>query len=130
MNLFKTIIHCQACGGYTFKKERLSNKINSCRDGNRLICEADIRKESPTYVQWEGYVLSESYHRQLLVPKGVTHGFVALTPNVNFLYKCDNYYNTETDERIAFDDPDLAIDWTITKEQAIHSKKDQHHLTL
>ena len=73
----------------------------------------DIRKGSPTYGKWEGYILSEANHRQLLVPKGFAHGFVTLTDNVNFLYKCDNYYNAEADGGIAFDDPDLAIDWPI-----------------
>ena len=77
-----------------------------------------------------GYILSESNHRQLLVPKGFAHGFVTLTPNVNFLYKCDNYYNAQADAGIAFDDPELAIDWPIAKEQAILSEKDQHHPTL
>ncbi|MBU5585326.1 dTDP-4-dehydrorhamnose 3,5-epimerase, partial [Enterococcus sp. S181_ASV_20] len=50
----------------------------------------DIRKGSPTYGKWEGYILSEHNHRQLLVPRGYAHGFVTLTPNVNFMYKCDN----------------------------------------
>lgn len=90
----------------------------------------DIRKGSPTYGEWEGYILSESNQRQLLVPKGFAHGFMTLTSNVNFLYKCDNYYDAEADAGIAFDDPDLAIDWPIAKEKAILSEKDQHHPTL
>ncbi|MDT2743460.1 dTDP-4-dehydrorhamnose 3,5-epimerase [Enterococcus asini] len=90
----------------------------------------DIRKGSPTYGKWEGYILSEANHRQLLVPKGFAHGFVTLTDNVNFLYKCDNYYNAEADGGIAFDDPDLAIDWPIDIKKAILSEKDQHHPTL
>lgn len=90
----------------------------------------DIRKGSPTYGKWEGYILSEANHRQLLVPKGFAHGFVTLTDNVNFLYKCDNYYNAEADGGIAFDDPDLAIDWPIDIQKAILSEKDQHHPTL
>ncbi len=90
----------------------------------------DIRKGSPTYGEWEGYILSESNQRQLLVPKGFAHGFMTLTSNVNLLYKCDNYYDAEADAGIAFDDPDLAIDWPIAKEKAILSEKDQHHPTL
>lgn len=65
-----------------------------------------------------------------MLPKGFAHGFVTLTPNVNFFYKCDNYYNADADAGIAFDDPDLAIDWSIAKEQAILSEKDKHHPTL
>lgn len=55
----------------------------------------DVRKGSPTYKQWEGYILSASNHRQLLVPRGFAHGFLTLTDNVNFLYKVDNYYEAD-----------------------------------
>ncbi|MDB8874938.1 dTDP-4-dehydrorhamnose 3,5-epimerase [Pediococcus acidilactici] len=84
----------------------------------------DVRKGSPTYKQWEGYIISESNHRQLLVPKGFAHGFVTLTDNVNFLYKCDNYYNAEADGGISFKDPELGINWPIDFDMAITSEKD------
>lgn len=90
----------------------------------------DIRKGSPTYGKWEGYILSEHNHRQLLVPRGFAHGFVTLTPNVNFMYKCDNYYDAEADGGISFADPDLAIDWPIDIEKAITSEKDAKQQTL
>ena len=90
----------------------------------------DIRKGSPTYGKSEGYILSEYNHRQLLVPRGFAHGFVTLTPNVNFLYKCDNYYDFEADAGIAFDDPALKIDWPIDLAKAILSEKDKNHPTL
>ena len=90
----------------------------------------DVRKGSPTYGEWEGYILSESNHRQLLVPRGFAHGFVTLTDNVNFLYKCDNYYNAQADGGIAFDDPTLAINWSIDIENAILSEKDKKHPTF
>lgn len=66
----------------------------------------DVRAGSPTYKQWEGYILSASNHRQLLVPKGFAHGFVTLTDNVNFLYKCDGYYDAEADGGISFKTPE------------------------
>ncbi|APR27983.1 dTDP-4-dehydrorhamnose 3,5-epimerase [Pediococcus acidilactici] len=84
----------------------------------------DVRKGSPTYKQWEGYIISESNHRQLLVPKGFAHGFVTLTDNVNFLYKCDNYYNAEADGGISFKDSELGINWPIDFDMAITSEKD------
>ena len=90
----------------------------------------DIRKGSPTYGKWEGYILSEHNHRQLLVPRGFAHGFVTLTPNVNFMYKCDNYYDAEADGGISFADPDLAIEWPIAIEKAITSEKDAKQPTL
>lgn len=84
----------------------------------------DVRKGSPTYKKWEGYIISESNHRQLLVPKGFAHGFVTLTDNVNFLYKCDNYYDAEADGGISFKTPELNIDWPIDFDTAITSEKD------
>lgn len=117
--------------GLHFQKgEAAQTKLIRVITGAVLDVIVDIRKGSSTYGKWEGFILSEINHRQLLVPKGFAHGFVTLTPNVNFFYKCDNYYNADADAGIAFDDPDLAIDWSIAKEQAILSEKDKHHPTL
>lgn len=90
----------------------------------------DVRAGSPTYKQWEGYILSASNHRQLLVPKGFAHGFVTLTDNVNFLYKCDGYYDAEADGGISFKTPELSIDWPIDFDQAITSEKDAKQPTF
>ena len=90
----------------------------------------DVRKGSPTYKQWEGYLLTDSNHRQLLVPRGFAHGFVTLTDNVNFVYKCDNYYDAAADGGISFKDPDLAIDWPIDLDKAITSEKDAKQPSL
>lgn len=84
----------------------------------------DVRKGSPTYKQWGSYIISESNHRQLLVPKGFAHGFVTLTNNVNFLYKCDNYYDAEADGGFSFKTPELGINWPIDFDTAITSEKD------
>ena len=86
----------------------------------------DMRKGSPTYGQWESFILSEHNKRQLLVPRGFAHGFATLTPNVNFMYKCDNYYNAEVDAGIAFDDKELRVDWKIDLSKAIISEKDKN----
>lgn len=117
--------------GLHFQKgDAAQTKLIRVVTGAVLDVIVDIRLQSPTYAQWEGYILSEHNHRQLLVPKGYAHGFVTLTPNVNFLYKCDNYYNGPADGGIAFDDPDLAIDWPIDITKAITSDKDKNHPTL
>ena len=117
--------------GLHFQKgEAAQTKLIRVVTGAVLDVVVDIRKGSPTYGQWDGFILSEHNHRQLLVPKGYAHGFVTLTPNVNFLYKCDNYYNAEADGGIAFDDPDLAIDWPIDPSRAIMSEKEHRHPTL
>lgn len=90
----------------------------------------DIRVGSPTYAKWEGYILSEYNHRQLLVPKGFAHGFVTLTPNCNVQYKVDEYYSKENDGGIAFDDPMLKIEWPMPLKKLILSDKDTQHPTL
>ena len=94
--------------------------------GEVLDVVVDLRKGSPTYGQWESFILSEHNRRQLLVPRGFAHGFATLTPNVNFMYKCDNYYNAEADAGIAFDDKKLGIDWQIDLSKAIISDKDRN----
>ena len=94
--------------------------------GEVLDVVVDLRKGSPTYGQWESFILSEHNRRQLLVPRGFAHGFATLTSNVNFMYKCDNYYNAEADAGIIFDDKDLGIDWQIDLSKAIISEKDRN----
>lgn len=105
-------------------------KLIRVATGAVLDVIVDLCKGSPTYKQWEGYILSESNHRQLLVPKGYAHGFVTLTDNVNFLYKCDNYYDAEADGGISFKTPELNIDWPIDLDKAITSEKDANQPTL
>lgn len=90
----------------------------------------DMRIGSPTYGKWEGYILSEYNHRQLLVPKGFAHGFCTLTPNCNVQYKVDEYYSKENDGGIAFDDPKIGIKWPMPLKQMILSEKDKVHPTL
>lgn len=117
--------------GLHFQKgEAAQTKLIRVVTGAVLDVIVDIRKGSPTYGQWEGYILSEANHRQLLVPRGYAHGFMTLTDNVNFMYKCDHYYSAENDGGIAFDDPDLGIDWPMDLAKAILSDKDRHHPTL
>ncbi|MGX7237302.1 dTDP-4-dehydrorhamnose 3,5-epimerase [Enterococcus phoeniculicola] len=117
--------------GLHFQKgESAQTKLIRVVTGAVLDVIVDIRKGSPTYAQWEGYILSEYNQRQLLVPKGFAHGFLTLTPNVNFLYKCDNYYDSEADAGIRFDDPDLNINWPTDTNNVILSDKDKNHPTL
>lgn len=90
----------------------------------------DIRKGSPTYGQWEGYILSEHNHLQLFVPKGFAHGFLTLTPNCNVQYKVDEIYSTEHDGGIAFDDANIGINWPFPIEKVVLSDKDKNHPIL
>lgn len=117
--------------GLHFQRGRAAQtKLIRVVTGAVLDVIVDVRKGSPTYKQWEGYLLTASNHRQLLVPKGFAHGFVTLTDNVNFLYKCDNYYDAKADGGISFKDPELAIDWPIDLDKAITSEKDAQQPTF
>jgi dTDP-4-dehydrorhamnose 3,5-epimerase len=71
----------------------------------------DLRRGSPTYGRWEGFILTAANFRQLLVPKGFAHGFCTLVPDTEVLYKVDEFYSPEHDRGIAWNDPDLDIDW-------------------
>lgn len=84
----------------------------------------DIRPESATFGQWVGAILSADNKRQLLVPKGFAHGFCTLVADTQVFYKVDAYYSPEHDSGIAWDDPDLGIDWPVAKGQAVLSGKD------
>ncbi|WP_394172360.1 dTDP-4-dehydrorhamnose 3,5-epimerase [Guptibacillus hwajinpoensis] len=88
----------------------------------------DLRKESSTYKQWKGYILSQYNHRMLVVPKGFAHGFCTLTRGTNVCYKVDEYYSSEHDRGIIWNDPELRIDWPVI--EPILSNKDQLHPML
>ncbi len=92
--------------------------------GRVLDVAADIRKGSPTFGRYAAAELSADNRRQLFIPRGVAHGFVVLSGEAVFQYKCDNFYMPEYEGGIAWNDPDLGIDWRIPEADIILSGKD------
>ncbi len=86
-------------------------KLVSCTKGRVIDVAVDIRKGSPTYGKWVSCELSEDNHRQFFIPRGFAHGFLTLTPDVEFRYKVDNVYNKDSEGSIRYDDPTIAVDW-------------------
>lgn len=85
----------------------------------------DLRQNSPTFGQWQGFELSAENKLQLLIPQGFAHGFSVLSPEAIFSYKCDNFYSVSSERGIQYNDPELNIDWRIPADQAIVSVKDR-----
>jgi dTDP-4-dehydrorhamnose 3,5-epimerase len=73
----------------------------------------DVRASSPTFGQWVGAELNDSNHHMLWVPAGFAHGFLTLTDNVDFLYKCTDYYAPQHERVIRWDDSDVGIEWPL-----------------
>ena len=105
------------------------SKIVRCVLGKVLDVAVDIRKGSPTYGQHVAVELSEDNHRQFFIPKGFAHGFVVLSDEAVFQYKCDEFYHPEADAGISILDDSLGIDWRI-KDNVILSDKDTKHPLL
>ena len=101
------------------------SKLVRCIKGAVLDVAVDIRKGSPTFGKYVAVELSEDNHRQFFVPRGFAHGFAVLTPEAVFQYKCDNFYNKESEGSVAWNDPQLAIDWKIPADKVLLSEKDK-----
>ena len=117
--------------GLHFQKgEHAQAKLVRVVSGRVLDVAVDIRKGSPTYGQVFKAELSGDNHLMVFIPRGFAHGFSVLSESAVFQYKCDNYYAPEAEGAIAWDDPDLAIDWQIPAKKAVLSEKDRHHPRL
>ena len=95
--------------------------------GKVLDVAVDLRKDSPTFGKYVAVELSEDNHRQMFIPRGFAHGFSVLSDEVVFQYKCDNYYAPESEGAVAWDDPDLDIDWRVPADKVLLSEKDKKH---
>ncbi len=117
--------------GLHFQKPPFAqSKLVRVIKGAVLDVAVDIRKGSPTFGQHVAVELTEDNHRQFFIPRGFAHGFSVLTDEVIFQYKCDNFYAPQCEGAIAWDDPDLGIDWGVPADRVLLSAKDRLHKPL
>ena len=90
-----------------------------------LDVAVDLRKDSPTFGQYEQVLLSEDNKRQFFIPQGLAHGFVVLSPEAVFQYKCDNYYAPQAEGSVRWDDPQININWQLPLGDILLSEKDK-----
>ncbi len=100
------------------------SKLVRVVQGAVLDVAVDLRKNSPTYLQWVAVELSSENKKQFFIPQGFGHGFLTLTDNVQFVYKCDNFYSKEHDRSIRFDDEEIGVNWGVA--DPIVSEKDMN----
>ena len=114
--------------GLHFQKgEHAQAKLVRVVSGAVLDVAVDLREGSATYGKWHAEELTGENHRMMFIPRGFAHGFAVLSEEVVFQYKCDNLYCPASEGGIAWNDPDLAIDWRLPEGDIILSEKDKHH---
>ena len=114
--------------GLHFQKgEHAQAKLVRVVSGTVLDVAVDLRKGSKTFGKHVAAILSGENKRMFYIPRGFAHGFSVLSEEVVFQYKCDNLYCPKAEGAIAWDDPDLGIDWGLKPEEVILSDKDRNH---
>ena len=117
--------------GLHFQKGKdAQSKLVRVIKGRVLDVAVDIRRGSPTFGKHVMVELTGENHRQFFIPRGFAHGFVVLSEEAVFQYKCDNLYAPQAEGAIAWDDPDLGIDWQVPADKVLLSAKDQCHPRL
>lgn len=117
--------------GLHFQKPPFAqSKLVRVIKGAVLDVAVDIREGSPTFGRYVAVELTEGNHLQFFIPRGFAHGFSVLTDEVIFQYKCDNFYAPQSEGALAWDDPDLDINWKIPADKVLLSEKDKHHPRL
>lgn len=117
--------------GLHFQKEPYAQaKLVRVVQGRVLDVAVDIRPDSPTFGRYVAVELSGENHRQLFIPKGFAHGYVVLEDDTVFQYKCDEFYHPASEGGIAWNDPQIGIEWPLTESEIILSDKDRKYPTL
>ncbi len=115
--------------GLHFQKTHPQAKLVRVLRGEVFDVGVDLRKGSPTYGKWVGALLSAENGRQLMIPRGFAHGFVVVSDEAEFAYKCDEFYHPEDEGGIAWNDPTVNVKWPEVGE-IILSEKDKKNSTL
>jgi dTDP-4-dehydrorhamnose 3,5-epimerase len=110
--------------------EHAQAKLVRVLSGEVLDIAVDIRPNSETYGEYVSVLLSDKNQKQIFVPRGFAHGFLVLSDTATFFYKCDNFYNKESEGGIIYNDKTLNIDWNLSQEELIISEKDKVQPTL
>ena len=117
--------------GMHFQTKFTQGKLVRCTQGAVFDVAVDLRKGSPTYGQWEGILLSAENKIQFYIPEGFAHGFLVLSDEALFNYKCTNLYAPEYDGGLLWNDPDVGIEWPLKGiEEITLSEKDKKQPTL
>lgn len=111
-------------GVHLQKGEYAQAKLVSCLEGRVFDVAVDLREDSPTFGKWFGVELTPENKLQLYVPRGFGHGFSVLSETAIFAYKCDNFYNKESEGSVIWNDPDINIDWRLPENAVLLSEKD------
>ena len=99
--------------GLHFQKENTQSKLVRVIKGEVFDVAVDLRPNSNTYGKWEGVILSEENKKMFMIPRGFAHGFLVLSDEAEFTYKCDDMYNGEAEGGLKWDDPDVGINWPL-----------------
>lgn len=113
--------------GLHYQKTHPQAKLVRVVKGKVFDVAVDLRKSSKTYGKWVGVILSEENKRQFMIPKGFAHGFLVLSEEAEFIYKCDDFYHPEDEGGILWNDKDIAIKWPEVDEEILLSEKDKVH---
>ncbi|MCI7220036.1 MAG: dTDP-4-dehydrorhamnose 3,5-epimerase [Candidatus Enterosoma sp.] len=118
--------HRSVLRGLHFQKKYPQSKLVRVVKGVVFDVAVDLRKDSKTFGKYESVILSEENQKQFLIPKGFAHGFLVLSDEAKFVYKCDDFYHPEDEGGIIYNDPDININWPFLDNIEL-SEKDKKH---
>lgn len=116
--------------GLHFQYTKPQGKLVRVIKGEVFDVAVDLRKDSETYGKWEGIILSEENKKQFFIPEGFAHGFLVLSDEAEFTYKCTDFYDGDDEGGILWNDPEIGIDWPLEGLNILLSEKDKQWKTM